>query len=656
VYSQKRVLEIKSHRVRGVPEGSLASSTQGASSVSNVSDAPQLKLAVAELQDKIHDQEEELIQSRVLIREAKTLEAARKREVKDLNASLSGANESIRCLKVELSALNARHEESMRLSETFLAEARLSRDEEVARVEEQLDAVKGFTGELRQENEVLKSQMKKFQQSKRDAERELQRAVNKFEAAVQSLEQMEHQYSLLEKDAQETEAVKMERILSLEQEVEDLRVAKGNVARRLEQTAEALREAEQRQLKAEESRSEAVAERTKIQSKLERLEALVDKVTSENQALMASQAKLQGASDGAAEMTRSMQSMLQTYEKENAALVSDLSDMRGRLAVMEERRREEQDVADAMRKRAGKAERQVEEQAREASAREEALGARLEALERNQECQEKVWMAERESLKREVELLVGQLSVATVINRTNKASTTETATGTTQAAQHTPVEQTEEGDEPPSSSKTPYSQTFYSADDTHTGSASMTVSIGTDGIAGGEPDGDSSIRTPATVTSWSGDSHGHRTARTRQMSSSGVSQTTTQTTRTKTSGDKADLRAQLNALKLSLLSEGLSTPAHPTHATHATHEVHSGLSKVSHVGRTSTATSLSGYLQAHRPRALPDTGTATAEGMLSSSSEEDEEEEADVLDGQLEMTRNRIHRAKTLLRRSDRHT
>jgi hypothetical protein len=42
--------------------------------------------------------------------------------------------------------------------------------------------------------------------------------------------------------------------------------------------------------------------------------------------------------------------------------------------------------------------------------------------------------------------------------------------------------------------------------------------------------------------------------------------------------------------------------------------------------------------------------------MLSSSSEEDEEEEADVLDGQLEMTRNRIHRAKTLLRRSDRHT
>ena len=645
MYSQKRVLEIKSHRVSGVPEGSLASSTQAPSSVSNVSSAPQLKLAVAELQDKVQDQEEELIKSRALIREAKALEAARKKEVKDLNASLAGANESIRCLKVELNALNARHEESVRLSETYIAEARLSRDEEVARVEEQLDAVKGFTGELRQENEVLKSQMKKVQQSKRDAERELQRAVNKFEAAVQSLEQLEHQYSLLEKDAQETEAVKMERILSLEQEVEDLRVAKGNVARRLEQTAEALKEAEQRQLKAEEAKAEAVAERTRAQSKLQRLEALVEKVTSENQALMASQAKLQGASDGAAEMTRSMQSMLQTYEKENEALVSDLNDTRGRLAVVEERRREEQDVADAMRKRAGKAERQLEEQAREAAAREDTLAGRLEALERNHECQEKVWRAERDSLKREVELVVGQLSVATVVNRTDKD-------GTMEAAQTTPNEQTREMGEPASTSKTPYSQTFYSADDSHVGSASMTVSIGTDGIAAGEPEGESSMMTPGTVTSWSGDSDGHRTAVARRMSSSGGTTQTTQTTRTKTNGDKTDLKAQLNALKLSLLSDGLSTPGHATQASHA---AHSSMSKVSHVGRTSTATSLSGYLQAHRPRATSERDTATAEVMISSSEEEEEEEEADVLDGQLEMTRNRIQRAKTLLRRSDRH-
>lgn len=653
MHSQKRVLEITSHRVSGVSEGSLASSTLAPSQVSN---APQLKLAMAELQDKFQDQEEELIKSRRLLREAKALEAARTKEVKDLTASLSEANESIRCFKVELTALNARHEESVRLSETYIAEARLSRDEEVARVVEQLDTVKGFTGELRQENEVLKSQMKKMQQSKRDAERELQRAVNKFEAAVQSLEQLEHQYALLEKDAQETEAVKLERILSLEQEVEDLRIAKGNVAKRLEQTAEALKEAEQRQLKAEEARVEAVAERTRVQSKLERLEVLVEKVTSENQALMASQAKLQGASDGAAEVTRSMQSMLQTYEKENAALVNDLNDMRGRLAVLEERRREEQDAADVMRNRAGKAERQLEEQAREATVREKTLTGQLEALKVNHECQEKVWKAERESLKREVELVVGQLSVATVANRSDKPGVTEPAietmraartTQTMQTMQTTQEEQTGEAEDLPSSSKTPYSQTFYSADDNHTGSTSMTVSIGTDGIAAGGSDGESSMKTPKTVSNWSGDSDVPRTADARQTSS--WTTQTTQTTRTKTNGDKADLKAQLNALKLSLLSDGLSTPGHATHASQTTQ---SGLSKVSHVGRTSTATSLSGYLQAHRPRSTPGVDTATAEAMSSSS---EEEEEADALDGQLEMTRNRIHRAKTVLRRSDRH-
>ena len=160
------------------------------------------------------------------------------------------------------------------------------------------------------------------------------------------------------------------------------------------------------------------------------------------------------------------------------------------------------------------------------------------------------------------------------------------------------------------------------------------------------------MMTPGTVTSWSGDSDGHRTAVARRMSSSGGTTQTTQTTRTKTNGDKTDLKAQLNALKLSLLSDGLSTPGHATQASHA---AHSSMSKVSHVGRTSTATSLSGYLQAHRPRATSERDTATAEVMISSSEEEEEEEEADVLDGQLEMTRNRIQRAKTLLRRSDRH-
>ena len=39
---------------------------------------------------------------------------------------------------------------------------------------------------------------------------------------------MEHQYSVLEEDAKETENLKMQRILALEQEVEDLRVSKSH--------------------------------------------------------------------------------------------------------------------------------------------------------------------------------------------------------------------------------------------------------------------------------------------------------------------------------------------------------------------------------------------------------------------------------------------
>ena len=620
----------------GQSDGSQASSTQ--LSQQSLAATTQHKLAMAELQDKLQDQEEELIKAKQCIRDAKDLETTRKKEIKDLNVSLSEANETIRCLKVELDALNARHVESVRLSETYISEARLARDEEIARVEEQLDAVKGLTGGLRQENELLKSQMKKMEQSKRDAERELQRAVNRFEAAVQSLEQLEHQYALLEKDAQETEATKVERILSLEQEVEDLRVSKGNLSNRLQQTGEALKDAEQRQLKAEEARAEAVAERSRVQAKLERLEALVENVTSENQSLMASQAKLQGVSDGAAEMTRSMQSMLQTYENENAALVSDLNDVRSRLALMEERRREEQDATDAMRTRAGNAERQLEDRAREATKREEQLTGQLEALQRDHESQEAVWKAERESLKRELELAMGQLSVARIVERSD-ALGKPAATEIIETRHSTHVE-------PASSSHAPHSQTFYSAhDEPQSTSGGISVSIGSDGIV--TRGAENVLKTPCTVTSIHnnrGDtaevSHTNEPALTSEQSPTSEPSPmthTSDTSRTVTKQEKDELKAQLNALKLSLLTDRASTPAFP---------------KVSRVVRTDTTTSLSGYLQAHRPVAMPRMDVETAG---SPSTSEDEDDDVSLLDDQLETARSRIHRAKTALRRIDRH-
>ena len=637
VYSQKRILELKSHRVTSVLSESSGASHASCDVLASDQQQHVSKTQLAELQDTIQDLEEELSKSDSALQDAKALEETRKKEVESLGASLLEANDSIRCLKVELDALTARHAESVRLSETYIAEARLSRDEEVARLEqrigeirrageEQLDAVKAITGELRQENEALKSSTKKMEQAKRDAEREMQRAVNRFEAAVQSLEQLEHQYALLEKDAKETEAVKMERILSLEQEVEELRVAKGQTLRQLEQREEALKDAEQRQRRAEAARDDALGERDSAQAKLERLEAMVDKVSSENRALVASQAKLQGASDGAAEVHRSMHAMLETYEKENAALVSDLDGVRERLAVLEGRRREELDEADGMRKRASKAERLLEEASLEASQREQALQMRLEALEREHEAREAGWKAERESLTRELEVAVGQLSVVSADKRVidtgdpgdpggvgsiHQGVDGRDGKGETQSGVRSEVAQ----------ATTQNTQTFYSADDGCDDEQCGSVSIG-DGVVEGMGRIDAA-RTPDTVTSGC---RGRGSA--------------------DTNNDKEDLKAQLTALKLSLMRHCPGVTSNDTPSMSAK----TSFSSLSHVRRTGTGSSFSGYLQAHRPLVMQGMDGASPASTPSSASTCSDDDDLDAsLDDQLAGARASVRKAKACL-------
>eukprot|EP00889_Picochlorum_renovo_P005778 jgi/Picre1/32808/NNA_008138.t1 len=156
--------------------------------------------------------------------------------LKSLVKEMEAREDALRSLRVELQGVKVRHEEALGLSEKYIAEARLSRDEEVSRLEEEfalyknevearerrverehrdamvslegkMDALKSLNGKVRQENEVLLSEMKKKESVMRDVERERQRAVNKFDAAMKSLEQLEYQYDVLEKDAKETEAV-----------------------------------------------------------------------------------------------------------------------------------------------------------------------------------------------------------------------------------------------------------------------------------------------------------------------------------------------------------------------------------------------------------------------------------------------------------------
>ena len=601
------MLELKSHRVTpALTEASASASASQGESRQTQSDRQRL----VELQDRIDDLEEELANSVGLLKDARSLDETKTKEIKALNESLSESRGSIRSLEVELDALKARHAESVRLAESYIAEARLSRDEEVARLEqridevrrageEQVDAAKAITSELRQENEVLKSTAKKMEQVKRDAERETQRAINKFEAAVQSLEQLEHQYGLLDRDAKETEAAKTERILALEEETESLRLARATLSRKLEQREEAAKESEQRQRRAETAREEAVAERVAIQAKLERLEALVEKVTSENQTLLAKEAKLQGASDGAAEVNRSMQVMLETYEKENAALVVDLNSARDHLAVVEGRRREEQDEADRARSRAAAAERRLNERSSEAAQREEALQTQVDSLQRDHEAGAAAWRAERESLTRELELVVGQLAVVSVSGKLDKAgnATSEKTRAQSERAQ----------------SETQNTQTFYSVEggSEHCGSVSLgdgvldNTPVSGSGIGGGSGAGGDF----GSVTHADGPA-----------------------------ADKEDLKAQLMALKLSLMQpSGASAGGTPSL---------SFKTSFSQARRTATASS-SGYLQAHRP---PVDGAATPSTPSTCSDDDDDDGGSLHLDERLGAARSSISKAKASLK------
>ena len=610
------MLELKSHRVTpALTEASASASASQGESRQTQSDRQRL----VELQDRIDDLEEDLANSVGLLKDARSLDETKTKEIKALNESLSESRGSIRSLEVELDALKARHAESVRLAESYIAEARLSRDEEVARLEqridevrrageEQVDAAKAITSELRQENEVLKSTAKKMEQVKRDAERETQRAINKFEAAVQSLEQLEHQYGLLDRDAKETEAAKTERILALEEETESLRLAKATLSRKLEQREEAAKESEQRQRRAETAREGAESERVAIQAKLERLGALVEKVTSENQTLLAKEAKLQGASDGAAEVNRSMQVMLETYEKENAALVVDLNSARDHLAVVEGRRREEQDEADRARSRATAAERRLNERSSEAAQREEALQTQVDSLQRDHEAGAAAWRAERESLTRELELVVGQVAGVRVRGELDKAgnATSEKTRAQSERAQ------SERAQSERAQSETQNTQTFYSVEggSEHCGSVSLgdgvldNTPVSGSGIGGGSGAGGDF----GSVTHADGPAD-----------------------------DKEDLKAQLMALKLSLMQPS-GAPAGGTPSL-------SFKTSFSQARRTATASS-SGYLQAHRP---PVDGAATP-STPSTCSDDDDDGGSLHLDERLGAARSSISKAKASLK------
>ena len=387
---------------------------------------------------------------------------ASKDAVEDKKAELHQMN-------VELEGVKLRHSEALKLSERYLLDARMSRDEEIGRLESEIERVKGenkqallvveeghkndimslnskmdslkaSNSKLRQENEGLQSSMKKMSGKVRDAERETQRALHKFEGAVKSLEQLEYQYSLLENDSKETEEIKSRRILSLEDEIEDLRAVKlqeteelmrekQDLSDQLQQMGHRMRELEQKYRRSEVSAAESFRSERSLKSKVEQLESMVEKYQVEalkwkEEAAQATGEvqRLQGAVDGATNVSKSTATMLKSYENGNEMMRMEISELRDKLqqadCLLEEEKRRSSTATDESKS----LRLQVKTVTEEMQLQRKNLSSKIESLNSELETKAKLWKSEKDSLLRELEVLHAKVEGLTLSSMQKSSS------------------------------------------------------------------------------------------------------------------------------------------------------------------------------------------------------------------------------------------
>lgn len=372
-------------------------------------------------------------------------------------------------MSVELEGVKLRHSEALRLSERYLVDARMSRDEEIGRLESEIERMKGenkqallvaeeghknvvlslnskmdslkaSNSKLRQENEGLQSSMKKMSGKVRDAERETQRVVHKFEGAVKSLEQLEYQYSLLENDSKETEEIKSRRILTLEDEIEDLRAVKlqeteellrekQELSDQLQQMGHRMKELEQKYRRSEVSSAESFRSERSLKSKVEQLESMVEKYQMEalkwkEEAAQATGEvqRLQGAVDGATNVSKSTATMLQSYENGNEMMRREISELKENLhradRLLEEEKRRSSMAADESKSLSL----QVKSVTKEIEQQRNNLSSKIESLNSELETKAKLWKSEKDSLLRELEVLHAKVEGLTLSSMQKSSS------------------------------------------------------------------------------------------------------------------------------------------------------------------------------------------------------------------------------------------
>ncbi|GAB4823137.1 hypothetical protein N2152v2_010183 [Parachlorella kessleri] len=189
--------------------------------------------------------------------------AAKELALAETKRLLSEKDTALREKEVRLTALEARQREVVELCEQQVADARASRDAEVARCKvkydalekdlrqrmttvegiaarEKADIIAGYEKQISattaverearqaghqamQENEYLRGQLQRAEARVAEQELAMQRMVTQFEAALQTLQQLESQYSTLVAESAAAERSRGARIAQLEAEVDALR-------------------------------------------------------------------------------------------------------------------------------------------------------------------------------------------------------------------------------------------------------------------------------------------------------------------------------------------------------------------------------------------------------------------------------------------------
>ncbi|KAL4858126.1 hypothetical protein ACK3TF_001623 [Chlorella vulgaris] len=212
--------------------------------------------------------------------------AAREAALQDARRTASDRDAALREKEARVAALEERQKQLVELCERQVADARASRDEEVARCrqdvvlaqseaakskgdaiaayERQLSAAAASEREARQqasaasdEAEHVRSALQRAEARIAEQELSMQRMVSQFEGALATLQQLEAQYDGLAADASAADAMRTARIADLEREVQGLRASRAALAQE--------RDASVRQLTAAMEQAEAAAAEAKQQ-------------------------------------------------------------------------------------------------------------------------------------------------------------------------------------------------------------------------------------------------------------------------------------------------------------------------------------------------------------------------------------------------------